>query len=99
MAYEHLLEMAERYDKSRQQLQELKSQLTALKAQQADYQDLLAYYQSDWLADYEASNQADFPTQFQHDILSQDAIYDLITDYQALAITLIETGLSLLKGP
>ncbi|MBM9832374.1 DUF4298 domain-containing protein [Enterococcus faecalis] len=94
---DRIKEMSERYDLSITQLEELRARLALLKANKPNYNALLSYYSQDWASDYEVSNLPDFPSEANHAILSQDAIYDLVSDYQSLAIEMIEVGLSYLK--
>ncbi|MDQ0222398.1 DUF4298 domain-containing protein [Streptococcus moroccensis] len=94
---DRIKEMGERYDVSITQLEELRARLALLKANKTNYNTLLDYYSQDWAGDYEASNLPDFPREANHAILSQDAIFDLVSDYQSLAIEMIEVALSYLK--
>ena len=61
---------------------------TLLEAMTADVQSLeklIAYYCSpDWRRDYEDSNQGLFPEDLPQGVLSQDAVFDLLTQLQGL---------------
>lgn len=46
---------------------------------------LIAYYESDlWRTDYSADCAGQLPTELKRGVLSEDAVYDLLTDYTRL---------------
>ena len=46
---------------------------------------LIAYYSSpDWMHDYDASNEGLFPPDRPHGVLSEDAVFDLLTQLYGL---------------
>lgn len=50
-----------------------------------DIEDLIAYYESDlWREDFEADEGGKLPADLKRGVLSEDGIYDLLTDYQRL---------------
>ena len=57
----------------------------AYAALQADLSELEAYYGSDaWMRDYEADEKGLLPRDLKRGVLSEDAVYDLLTDHDAL---------------
>jgi hypothetical protein len=55
----------------------------------ADIRALEAYYGSDaWMKDYEADEQGKLPDDLKRGVLSEDAVYDLITEHDALMVRL-----------
>ncbi len=73
--------MEEIFDKSYAAVNDLL--LAAQKYVQAESQlrELEAYYQSpQWMADFEAERADAFPKSMKRGILTEDAIYDLLTD-------------------
>ena len=47
------------------------------------------YYGSDaWMKDYEADEQGQLPDDLKRGVLSEDAVYDLITEHDALMVRL-----------
>lgn len=55
---------------------------------QNQFKTLVEYYHSpQWIADYEASNNGEFPKEISCGVLSEDAIYDLISRRYQWAIS------------
>ena len=80
-----------------QLLAELESVLDRFEAHQEAYQSLKDYYTSpEFLGDVDLSNQGKF-TDIACGILSEDAVYNLLTDHYQLGIRLLEVGTDLVK--
>lgn len=45
-----------------------------------DIERLERYYQTDWLTDYEADERGELPSDLKRGILSEDALYDLLSE-------------------
>lgn len=71
--------------------------LDAFEAAQKDFQRLSDYYGSDlWMKDYEADEKGKLPSALKRGVLSEDAVYDLITRYRDLGrrmLWLVSTAL------
>lgn len=49
-------------------------------------EELITYYDSpQWLADYEADERGELPPDLKRGVLSQDGVYDLLSDIQRLS--------------
>ena len=59
--------------------------MDAYESVQDKYYELESYYGSaDWMADYEADEAGELPADLKRGVLSEDAVYDLITDHGEL---------------
>ena len=47
---------------------------------QNDYKNLSHYYETQWLRDYEADERGELPSDLKRGILSEDALYDLLSE-------------------
>lgn len=60
---------------------------------QADAAALSAYYESGlWMEDYEADERGELPSDLKRGILSQDGLFDLLAEYEALIRAFREGG-------
>ena len=50
------------------------------------------------MSDYDDSNSGKLPKGLKCGVLSEDAVYDLLTDERRIAIQMMETALTILKG-
>ena len=79
----------------RQAARDLQAQLEQLKACGQAAKDLYAYYGSeDWYQDREA----ELPEGMQAGVLSEDAVYDSITELRDTAFDMLELGTDVLKN-
>ncbi|ROV54415.1 DUF4298 domain-containing protein [Neisseria chenwenguii] len=68
------------------------------KNQQPHIQALLDYYfQGDWRADYEAFDNGNIPQGMSCGVLSEDAVFNLISDQQRLSIEAIKLAVKALE--
>ncbi|WP_157693996.1 DUF4298 domain-containing protein [Neisseria chenwenguii] len=68
------------------------------KNQQPHIQALLDYYfQGDWRADYEAFDNGKIPQGMSCGVLSEDAVFNLISDQQRLSIEAIKLAVKALE--
>ncbi|MGT2932451.1 DUF4298 domain-containing protein [Streptococcus catagoni] len=86
--------LEEKYDDFQPKLQALKASLTDLSDHYRDYQDLLAFYGSD---DWYRLHKAD-TSQIKAGILSEDQLYDLISDHNDLIMDLLELTTKMYKN-
>ena len=56
------------------------------------------YMDGDWMEDYEADERGELPDDLIRGILSEDALYDYISDRQELAKELLRTALAALES-
>lgn len=72
----------------------LQEQLDAMKAAESHAKELFQYYGSeDWHADRELT----LPEGFKTGVLSEDSVYDAITDLRDAAFDMLELGTDILK--
>ena len=72
----------------------LKEQLDALSAVESHAKELFSYYGSeDWHADRDLT----LPDSFKAGVLSEDSVYDAITDLRDAAFDMLELGTDILK--
>ncbi len=84
-------EMERCLDVSRQALDGLAEAFAAYEAAQKDYKKLSDYYGSTrWMEDYEADEAGKLPRDLKRGVLSEDAVYDLITDNHDLAVRMLK---------
>ncbi len=73
--------MEEIYNKSCEAVAVLLQAAENYLAVETSLQELAAYYQSPlWLEDFDAERAAAFPKDMKRGILTEDAVYDLLTD-------------------
>ena len=83
-------EMERRLDVSRQAADRLAEALAIYEAAQRDYQKLSHYYGSvRWTEDYEADEAGRLPADLKRGVLSEDAVYDLITENRDLCLRMM----------
>ena len=72
-------------DKSTEIIARLEQALKDFAALQPDIAELEAYYTSpQWRKDFEADEAGKLPKDLKRGVLSEDGIYDLLTDYRCL---------------
>lgn len=77
--------MEEKLDKAIKTVAALDEALEQFKAVSPEIEELIAYYESDlWREDFEADEEGKLPTDLKRGVLSEDGIYNLLTDYQRL---------------
>ncbi len=78
-------EMEERLNRAAESLARLDAALADLAQLRRDVAVLTAYYESpQWRADFEADEQGLLPPDLRRGVLSEDAVYDLLTQVEAL---------------
>ena len=84
-------EMERRLDAYEKAIRELSEALSAFEAVQPQYRQLSDYYGSDlWMQDYEDDEAGKLPADLKRGVLSQDAVYDLITENRELLVRMLK---------
>ena len=82
---ERIVHMESLLDKSTEIIRRLEQALKDFEALQPDIAELEAYYTSpQWRKDFEADEAGKLPKDLKRGVLSEDGIYDLLTDYRCL---------------
>ena len=82
---ERITHMEGLLDKSTEVIARLEQALEDFAALQPDIAELEAYYTSpQWRKDFEADEAGKLPKDLKRGVLSEDTVYDLLTDYQCL---------------
>ncbi|MBQ3292606.1 MAG: DUF4298 domain-containing protein [Mogibacterium sp.] len=82
---ERIKAMEKILDASRLAVDDLAEAVLAYEAIQKAYFDLVNYYSSTtWMADFEDDEQGKLPEDLKRGVLTEDAVYDLITDHKYL---------------
>ena len=77
----------------------LEDALEAFDGIQDDVKELSAYYESDeWRDDFEADEAGKLPKDLKRGVLSEDGIYDVLSDHYALIVRLLDTVSAILKN-
>ena len=77
--------MEDKYDRALKAVSDLDKALENFEGVIPEIEDLLKYYESgNWQKDYEADESGKLPVELKRGVLSQDGIYDLLSDYQRL---------------
>lgn len=80
-------------------LKNLGEALDAFEAVQEDVKELSAYYESDeWRDDFETDEAGKLPADLKRGVLSEDGLYDVLSDHYTLTIRLLDTVSSILKN-
>lgn len=88
---ERITQMEQKLTSASQAVQDLTDALENYIRIQADITDLAAYYHSpEWLADYDADNRGEFPQELNRGVLSEDAIYNLLSENDELIRTMTQ---------
>ena len=87
---ERIREMERCLDASEKAIQDMSEALSAFEEVQPRYRKLSDYYGSDqWMQDYEDDEAGKLPQDLKRGILSQDAVYDLITENRELLVRML----------
>ena len=82
---ERITYMESLLDKSTEVIGRLEQALEDFAALQPDIAELEAYYTSpQWRKDFEADETGKLPKDLKRGVLSEDTVYDLLTDYKCL---------------
>lgn len=77
--------MEEKFDRACATVANLDEAMEKFRAVMPEIEELIAYYESeDWQTDFDADAQGQLPPALKRGVLSQDGIFDLLTDYARL---------------
>lgn len=77
--------MEDKFDKALRAADAVDAALEQFRAISSDMEELIAYYESDlWREDFNADEEGKLPADLKRGVLSEDGIYNLLTDYQRL---------------
>lgn len=78
-------DMEERMDRTWKAVRELQTAIEKFNGVREDVEALSDYYENGcWRQDYEADEAGALPENLKRGVLSQDALYDLLAEYEAL---------------
>ena len=96
---ERIRAMEERLDRCVETTARLSAACKQWREALEDSRILEEYYQGDdWMEDYEADERGELPNDLLRGVLSEDALYDYISDRQELAKELLRTALAALES-
>ena len=81
---ERITKMEALFDKSEEVIKRLEVALEDFAEIENDIAVLEAYYDKDWRKDFEADEAGKLPKDLKRGVLSEDGIYDLLSDYRCL---------------
>ncbi len=88
-----IIDMEKLLDESQEALDRLLDALEGFAAVQENIRALDAYYTGgEWMEDFEADEQGLLPPGLKRGVLSEDAVYDLLTDNRELMARLLEVA-------
>lgn len=97
-SYEHITKMETILDDHQAIIDQLEPLLEAFSKHQEEYNQLADYYSSEqFLKDYDESNTPSFPKDIKCSVLSEDAVYNLLTENHQIALRMLEIALNILK--
>ena len=92
--FDRIAQMESHLDNVVSHTNKLQDQLNALQAMRAHAKTLFSYYGSEaWYADRDLT----LPEGFKAGVLSEDSVYDAITDLRDVAFQMLELGTDILK--
>lgn len=92
-------QMEQHLDRASEAVMQLSAALENYEEAQAAIRQLAAYYGSnDWRADFEADEAGLLPRELRRGVLSEDAIWNVLSDSRELNVRMLETVASILKG-
>lgn len=96
---ERIQEMEQCLDASEQAIRELSEALSAFEEVQPRFRRLSDYYGSDlWMRDYEDDEVGRLPKELKRGVLSEDTVYDLLTENRELLVRMLRLVTSALES-
>lgn len=86
-----IMEMEEKLDAAREALDRFQDAMRDYARIQDTIDELERYYYSDWRKDYDADEAGKFPPELKRGVLSEDALYDVLTDNKLVAADALYT--------
>ncbi len=97
-SYEHISKMETILDDHQALIDQLEALLKAFSEHQKEYRQLADYYSSQqFLTDFDKANSPDFPKDIKCGVLSEDAVFNLLTENHQIALQMLEIALNILK--
>ena len=97
-SYEHIIKMETILDDHQALIDQLEPLLKAFSEHQKEYRQLADYYSSQqFLTDFDEANSPDFPKDIKCGVLSEDAVFNLLTENHQIALQMLEIALNILK--
>lgn len=95
---ERITEMENKLNSAREAIERFSEALTAFAEVQDEVRELNAYYGSDeWNQDYDDDAAGKLPADLRRGVLSEDAVYDLLTDNRELLVEMLELAADIAK--
>ena len=96
---ERIKKMEACLDASEEAIRRLSEALTSFERVQPQFRKLCEYYSSDqWVEDYEDDENGKLPADLKRGVLSQDTVYDLITENRELLVQMLKIAASTLDS-
>lgn len=96
---ERIQEMEKCLDASEKAISKLSEALSAFEEVQAQYRRLSDYYGSDqWMQDFEDDEAGKLPRDLKRGVLSEDAVYDLLTENRELLVWMLRLVIGALES-
>ena len=96
---DRIKQMEEYLNASAEAVKKLGEALDRYESVQKQYKNLIDYYGSSaWMKDFEADEKGLLPADLKRGVLSEDAVYDLITDNHELAVRMLKTVVKALEN-
>ena len=96
---ERITQMEQCLDATEKAIRELSEALSAFEEVQLQYRQLNDYYGSDaWMQDYEDDEAGKLPKDLKRGVLSEDAVYDLITENREIMVRMLRLVTTVLES-
>lgn len=96
---ERITEMERRLNASEEAIKTLSNALDAYEENRKSLQKLADYYGSSlWMKDFEADEAGKLPNDLKRGVLSEDAVYDLLTDHHELMLRMMRIVTGAIEG-
>ena len=89
---ERIKTMEKKMDEASPEIKQFSLCLEKMEKLYDDMKLLSEYYSGEWKKDYEADEQGKIPKDLKRGVLSQDALYNLLGDYNQLGKKMFELG-------
>ena len=97
---ERIKHMEEILDEVNEVVNKLSDALDTYSELRGKYHELLDYYNSDeWLRDFDSDEAGNLPEDLKRGVLSEDAVYDLISKNHILTVQMLEIVTANVKNP
>ena len=96
---ERITQMEQCLDATEKAIRELSEALSAFEEVQLQYRQLNDYYGSDaWMQDYEDDEAGKLPKDLKRGVLSEDAVFDLITENREILVRMLRLVTTVLES-